>query len=120
MCKLYLYLFIHLSLYRLQVLGETIDTKWKILPQEQREGIRNFVIGKIVTLATTDASMKLNHTFLSKLNLVLVQILKQDWPQNWPSFIGDIVGASKTSECLCENNMKILQLLSEEIFDFSS
>ena len=48
--------------------------------------------------------MKQNHTFLSKLNLVLVQILKQDWPHNWPSFIGDIVGASKTSECLCENN----------------
>ena len=64
--------------------------------------------------------MKANNTFLSKLNLVLVQILKQDWPHNWPSFIGDICGASKSSECLCENNMKILQLLSEEIFDFSS
>lgn len=104
----------------LQVLGETIDTKWKILPQEQREGIRNYVIGKIVALAVDDPTMKANSTFLAKLNLVLVQILKQDWPHNWPSFIGDIVGASKTSECLCENNMKILQLLSEEIFDFSS
>ncbi len=63
--------------------------------------------------------MKANSTYLSKLNLVLVQILKQDWPQNWPTFISDIVGASKSSECLCENNMKILQLLSEEVFDFS-
>ena len=26
---------------------------------------------------------------------VLVDILKQDWPHKWPSFIPDIVGASK-------------------------
>ena len=50
---------------------------------------------------------------------VAVQILKQDWPSKWPSFITDIVSASKTSELLCENSMVILKLLSEEIFDFS-
>ena len=50
---------------------------------------------------------------------MLVDILKQDWPHKWPSFIPDIVGASKTSEGLCENSMAILRLLSEEVFDFS-
>ena len=50
---------------------------------------------------------------------VLVDILKQDWPHKWPSFIPDIVGASKTNEGLCENSMAILRLLSEEVFDFS-
>ena len=35
------------------------------------------------------------------------------------SFISDIVNASKTNETLCENNMVILKLLSEEVFDFS-
>ncbi|EGW13187.1 Exportin-1 [Cricetulus griseus] len=48
------------------------------------------------------------------------QILKQEWPKHWPTFIGDIVGASRTSESLCQNNMVILKLLSEEVFDFSS
>lgn len=38
---------------------------------------------------------------------------------NWPHFIHDIVGASKTNESLCQNNMVILRLLSEEVFDFS-
>ena len=47
------------------------------------------------------------------------QVLKQDWPHKWPSFIPDLVGASKTSETLCENSMIILQLLSEEVFDFN-
>lgn len=50
---------------------------------------------------------------------VAAQILKQDWPAKWPTFITDIVSASKTSELLCENSMVILKLLSEEIFDFS-
>lgn len=39
------------------------------------------------------------------------QILKYEWPRNWPTFISDIVGASKTNESLCQNNMIILKLL---------
>lgn len=46
--------------------------------------------------------------------------MKREWPKNWESFIPDIVGASKTNESLCQNNMAILKLLSEEVFDFSS
>ena len=53
-------------------------------------------------------------------SLDLFQILKQEWPKHWPTFISDIVGASRTSESLCQNNMIILKLLSEEVFDFSS
>jgi exportin-1 len=48
------------------------------------------------------------------------QILKQDWPQRWPTFIKEIVASSRSSLSLCENNMVILKLLSEEIFDFSA
>ncbi|KAF5901752.1 exportin-1 isoform X1, partial [Clarias magur] len=50
--------------------------------------------------------------YLAKLNMILVQILK-----HWPMFISDIMGASRTSESLCQNNIIIL---SEEVFDFSS
>ena len=45
--------------------------------------------------------------------------MKHEWPHKWPSFIADIVGASRSSESLCQNNMVIFELLSEEIFDFS-
>jgi hypothetical protein len=34
---------------------------------------------------------------------------------NWPTFISEIVNASKAHETLCENNMIILKLLSEEV-----
>ena len=34
-----------------------------------------------------------------------LHVRMQDWPHKWPSFIPDIVGASKNSETLCENSM---------------
>lgn len=105
--------------FGLQVLDDAIKTRWKILPVEQREGIKNYVVGKIIKMSSEETTMVKEKVFISKLNLTLVEILKQEWPHNWPSFIGDLVGSSKTSEILCENNMQILKLLSEEVFDFS-
>mmetsp|Transcript_28673 Transcript_28673/g.50801 ORF Transcript_28673/g.50801 Transcript_28673/m.50801 type:complete len:1083 (+) Transcript_28673:184-3432(+) len=105
--------------FGLQVLDDAIKTRWKILPQEQKEGIKNYVVGKIIKMSSEEASMTREKVFIGKLNLTLVEILKQEWPHNWPSFIGDLVGSSKSSEILCENNMQILKLLSEEVFDFS-
>ena len=105
--------------FGLEVLKEAIVTRWQILPVDQREGIRNYVVARIIALSGEESTMRGEKQFLDRMNLVLVQILKQEWPQNWPTFISDIVGSSKTSETLCENNLKILRLLSEEIFDFS-
>ena len=53
------------------------------------------------------------------MNHCLVQVLKHEWPKQWPSFIPEIINVSKTSESICENNVHILKLLSEEVFDFS-
>jgi exportin-1 len=103
----------------LQILENVIKTRWGALPDAQREGIKTYVSNLIIKLSTEEAAFRRERTFLNKLNLVLVDILKQDWPHKWPTFIPDIVGASKTNESLCENSMTILRLLSEEVFDFS-
>jgi len=50
----------------------------------------------------------------------LFKIVKQEWPRLWPSFISDIVGSSRNGQSLCMNNMTILRLLSEEVFDFGT
>jgi exportin-1 len=109
----------HTRFYGLQVLDSAIKTRWKILPAPQKEGIRNYVVGKIINMSQDEEALKRERVLVGKLNLTLVEILKQEWPHNWPSFISDLVGSSKSSEVLCENNMQILKLLSEEVFDFS-
>ncbi|CDZ97086.1 nuclear export receptor crm1 [Phaffia rhodozyma] len=104
----------------LQVLEKLIQTRWKALPAEQRGGIRNFIVGVIMEISSDEANLRRQRVYINKLNLILVQVLKQDWPANWPAFIPEIVASSKTSLSLCENNMVILKLLSEEIFDYSA
>lgn len=106
--------------YALQILEEVIKTRWKILPRNQCEGIKKYVVGLIIKTSSDPVVMEENKVYLNKLNIILVEILKREWPKNWESFINDIVGASKTNESLCQNNMVILKLLSEEVFDFSS
>ncbi|KAF8333931.1 CRM1 C terminal-domain-containing protein [Cantharellus anzutake] len=104
----------------LSILDKLVQTRWKAVPEDQRQGIRNFVVTTTLSVAADEESMRRQKVYLDKLNLLLVQILKQEWPHNWPTFITEIVASSKTSLSLCENNMVILRLLSEEIFDFSA
>ncbi|SPO24376.1 probable CRM1 - nuclear export factor, exportin [Ustilago trichophora] len=104
----------------LQILDKLISTRWKVLPEDQQQGIRNFIVEMIIQHSSDEASLKREKTYLGKLNTTLIQILKQEWPHNWPSFIPEIVSSSKGSLSICENNMAILRLLSEEIFDYSA
>ncbi|KAK5190256.1 Karyopherin transporter [Exophiala xenobiotica] len=103
----------------LQVLDDVVNTRWKVLPREQCLGIRNFVVNQILSASETEESLKANKLFINKLDLTLVTILKQEWPHHWPTFINEIISACHSGLSVCENNMTILRLLSEEVFDFS-
>lgn len=81
--------------------------------------IRNFVVGFIIENSSTEEKLRTERAFVNKLNLVLVSILKQDWPHDWPNFINEILNSCHAGLSICENNMAILRLLSEEVFDFS-
>lgn len=87
---------------------------------EQRQGIRNFVVNMCVGWSNNDDIFRTEKPLLNKANLTLVQILKQEWPSNWPTFIPEIVSASRSGYNVCENNMTILRLLSEEVFEYSA
>ncbi|KAF2421517.1 hypothetical protein EJ08DRAFT_516044 [Tothia fuscella] len=104
----------------LQILDNVIMTRWKVLPRDQCQGIRNFVVNFIIQCSNTEESLRSQRTLINKLNMTLVNILKQEWPHNWPTFINEIIQSCHSSIPICENNMSILRLLSEEIFDFSA
>lgn len=105
--------------FALATLDKLIKTRWKTLPLDQRQGVRNFVGTMCMEWASTPEIFENQRTLLNKADLTLVEILKQDWPQHWPSFIPDITASSRSSVEVCENNMTILRLLSEEVFDYS-
>ncbi|XP_009417956.2 protein EXPORTIN 1A [Musa acuminata AAA Group] len=105
--------------FALQVLESVIKYKWNALPVEQRDGIKNYISDVIVQLSSSEVSFRKERLYVNKLNVILVQVLKHEWPTRWQSFIPDLVSAAKSSETICENCMAILKLLSEEVFDFS-
>ncbi|KAK4384753.1 protein EXPORTIN 1A [Sesamum angolense] len=105
--------------FALQVLEGVIKYRWNALPVEQRDGMKNYISEVIVKLSSDEISFRRERLYVNKLNIILVQILKHEWPARWRSFIPDLVAAAKTSETICENCMAILKLLSEEVFDFS-
>jgi hypothetical protein len=61
----------------LQTLEGVIKFKWAALPPEQREGIKNYVSNIIIKYSTNEALYRRESTFMNKLNVILVQILKQ-------------------------------------------
>uniref|UniRef100_A0AAZ3QGK7 Exportin-1 n=1 Tax=Oncorhynchus tshawytscha TaxID=74940 RepID=A0AAZ3QGK7_ONCTS len=120
--------------YALQILETVIKTRWKILPRNQCEGIKKYVVGLIIKTSSDAANVevkskkkKKRSNFVRNASVLSLQMVKTETIKrnvspllHWPTFISDIVGASRTSESLCQNNMIILKLLSEEVFDFSS
>jgi len=100
----------------LAILEKCIKTRWQILPTQSKKGIKGFVESLVVKLSQ-DPNVKQLGPFLTKLNTVLIEIIKREWPHNWPGFITQVVEVSKRSEVVCANNMNLLRLLSEEAFE---
>ncbi len=57
-----------------QILEEVIKFRWGALPDEQREGIRNYVSNLIIKLSSDEAAFRRERVFLNKLNIILVQV----------------------------------------------
>lgn len=56
-----------------QILEEVIKFRWGALPDEQREGIRNYVSNLIIKLSSDEVAFRRERVFLNKLNIILVQ-----------------------------------------------
>ncbi|KAF1740907.1 hypothetical protein MXB_2404, partial [Myxobolus squamalis] len=106
--------------YALLILERLVKTRWKLLPADQRVGIRDYIVQQIIQVGAQADSFQTRKVYLNKLVSALVAILEFEWPRRWPEFIDEIVQSSKISESLSLVNMKILRILSEEIFLFGS
>ncbi|GBE60835.1 exportin 1 [Babesia ovata] len=104
--------------FALQVLQGCIQTRWNVLLPEDRLGIRRYVSEMVINISMDDEACQRERHFLTKLNETLIQIVKREWPDRWEGFISEICRASQISQSLCENNMRLLNMLSEELFDF--
>ena len=101
----------------LNILETFIKEKWNLLDENSKLNLRNFLVSQLIKFVVdNDFFNNPNNKFLiNKLNIVIVLIAKNEWTTSWPNFISELCNSSKSSPNLCENNMKLLILLSEEI-----
>lgn len=58
----------------LQILDKLITTRWKVLPVDQQQGIRNFIVETIISVSSDEAALRTQKTYINKLDVTLVQV----------------------------------------------
>ena len=58
----------------MQILEEAIKYRWGALPEQQRQGIRNYISNLIIKISSNEATFRSEKVFLNKLNIILVQV----------------------------------------------
>ena len=103
--------------FALNILELFIKEKWNLLDDNSKLNLRNFLVTLLIKFVIDDNffNNQQNHFVINKLNIVIVTIAKNEWNTSWPNFISELCNSSKSNPNLCENNMKLLILLSEEI-----
>jgi exportin-1 len=69
----------------------------------------------IITIGKKTQKTVEENNVLARANVILVQIVKYEWNTTWKDFIPQICKASVSDQNLCENNLSILKILSEEV-----
>lgn len=100
----------------MQLLEHIVKTRWNTFTDEHKESFKNYIIQQILHRSKEQNKNEI----LEKFNIILVEILKRDWPIKWPRFIPDIINASQTSGMdVCTNSLLILKRLNDEVFIFT-
>ena len=66
--------YIETKYFGLQILEQLIQTRWRSLPRDQCEGIKGFIVAKILDISKAECENEGMKLLLQKLNLVLVQV----------------------------------------------
>jgi len=104
----------------LNIYESFIKEKWNFLDTNSKLNLRNFLVNLLIkyVMDKTFYENSQNYFVINKLNIVIVLIAKNEWTTTWPDFISELCNSCKSNANLCDNNMKLLILLSEEINDF--
>lgn len=102
--------------FAVQVLERTVKVRWNLLTEEQQAGAREYVVDKMLELAmSTNSESKL---LVKQFNQVLIEVIKREWPEKWPTLITDLLDASKGNSGVCANSFNLLALLCDVVFNF--
>ncbi|WUR02352.1 exportin-1 (CRM1) [Vairimorpha necatrix] len=96
----------------LQILEETVKSKWYVLDEENKRKIREYVFQLVIEKTKGNCQ----NYVIQELNRIIVEIAKRDWPKRWPNFILDLIDVSTNiSMGVCKNTLEIIKKLNNDI-----
>jgi hypothetical protein len=88
-------------------LESNVRNCWKLFDSDRKNSIRSCLIGCIW-------SPSISVELLPKINEVLLHIVRSEYPEEWPTFLGDLVAHCQSSK---ENCVRWFRLLVDFIID---
>lgn len=73
--------------FALQILEQLVQTRWRSLPRDQCEGIKGYIVSKILDISKAECENDGIKLLLQKLNLVLVQVCNKIYYEYLTLFI---------------------------------
>lgn len=104
--------------FSLQSLQKGVQTKWDLLSDDEKKGIRSYIENFMSSLLNDENMNSTKKTYLYKINSILVEVIKKELTHNWKTALSDLSKSALKSQKFCENVLLILKELSIEIFDF--
>lgn len=108
-----------LSHFGLQLITHTIKFKWNEFSEQMKQEIKNRLMN-IITNLDDNQNIKGPSYLKNSMCLVIIELIKREWPQNWPNLMPDLFEISNKSIEHKKLIFIILKYISEEFIDAES
>ncbi|CAF0737343.1 unnamed protein product [Brachionus calyciflorus] len=108
-----------LSHFGLQLITHTIKFKWNDFNDQMKSEIKNRLMSIIINL-DDNQNIKGPSYLKNSMCLVIIELIKREWPQNWPNLMNELFEISNKSIEHKKLIFIILKYISEEFIDADS
>ena len=109
---------LQVRIFGVQLLEHCITTRWNSYSADAKNSFKSAVLEKVLfcTASLDGGSSAIKH----KVASLFSQLVKREWPQQWPSFLESLLSASKQDEAHCEFVLTILKAVVEDVMEFDT
>ncbi|KAM3862783.1 exportin-5 [Diretmus argenteus] len=103
--------------FGLQILEHVIKFRWNNMPQPEKVQLKDCAIQ---LLSGTYSILEEERYIKDVLSRIIVEMIKREWPQNWPDMLKEMEALTSLGEAQTELVMLILLRLAEDVITFQT
>ncbi|KAL2083565.1 hypothetical protein ACEWY4_021338 [Coilia grayii] len=104
--------------FGLQILEHAIKFRWNSMSQEEKVTLKNCAM-ELLSKGTRPILEEESH-IKDALSRIVVEMIKREWPQNWPHMLKEMETLTTMGETQAELVMLILLRLAEDVITFQT